>query len=333
MNGAEKTKMRTIILVIIITIFCINIFAQNEDISNINDVKYNIKLIKFYMEKNEYNNALEYIDKTLEETIDNDSLYFYKGLIYKEFEDWQQASESFVQAILYTSEEQIIVERLAIFEDAIINVSPLTAFDIVSMAVSEAQNTQKHIGFLNILARLYENNQLYGEANDVYRTILSETEESESWNLKIKIATNKIFQKEYKEALNILEPLIAIDDSLYNERLLFLDYIANISLELYEDAKTSLLRHYLDFPENPNRKDILSGLADVFEHQEQFLMSWFMLNELFKISDEVQRFKLTKEVDRIKQKICESNTIEDQFKHFKPVLEIEEQSIPPENND
>ncbi len=325
--------MRTIILVIIITIICINLFAHNEDVSNINDVKYNINLIKFYIEKNEYDNALEYIDKTLEETINNDSLYFFKGFIYQEYEDWRQASESFVQAILHTSEEQIIDERLVIFEDAIIHVSPLTAFDIVSAAVSEAQNAQKHIGFLNILARLYENNQLYGEANDVYRTILSETEEPESWNLKIKIATNKIFQKEYKEALNIIEPLIAICDSLYIERLLFLDYIANISLEHYEDAKISLLMLYLDFPQNPNRKDILSGLADVFEHLEQFLMSWYMLNELFKISDEVQRFKLTKDVDRIKQKIYESNTIEDQFKYFKTILEIEEQDILPENND
>ena len=328
-----KTKMRTIILVIIITIFWINLFAQNEDVSNINDVKYNIKLIKFYIEKNEYGNALEYIDKTLEETIDNDSLYFFKGFIYQEYGDWQQASESFVQAILHTSKEQIIDERLAIFEDAIIHVSPLTAFDIVSAAVSETQNTQKHIGFLNILARLYENNQLYGEANDVYRTLLQETEEFESWNLNIKIATNKIFQKEYEEALNVLEPLIAIDDSLYNERLLFLDYIANISLEHYEDAKISLLRLYLDFPQNPNRKNILSGLADVFEQQEQFLMSWYMLNELFKISDEVQKFKLKIDIDRIKQKICGSNTIEDQFKYFKPVLEIEEQNIPPENID
>ena len=329
----KETKMRTILLALIATFFCINLFAQNENISNINDVKYNIKLIKFYIEKNEYDNALEYIDKTLEESIDKDSLFYFKGLIYQEYEDWQQASEFYAQAILHTSEEQIIDERLAIFENAIFQVSPLTAFDIVSTSVSEAINPQKHIGFLYILAKLYENNQLYGEANDVYRTILQETKDSESWNLKIKITTNKIFQKEYEEALDILEPLITIDDSLYNEKLLFLNYIANISIERYEDAKTSLLRLYLNFPENHNRKDIIAGLADVFEHQEQYLMSWFMLNELFKISDEVQRFKLTNDINRIKKNICETNTIEDQFKYFRPMLEIEKQNIPPENND
>jgi Tfp pilus assembly protein PilF len=329
----KGTKMRVAILVLMVTIFFTNLFTQNENLSNINDEKYNIKLIKFYIEKNEYEKALEYIDKTLEEVTGKDSLFFFKGYIYIEYEDWKQASESFAKAILHTSDEKLINEWLAIFEKAIIKVSPLTAFDFVSTAVSEAKNTQKHIGFLNILARLYENNQLYGEANDVYRTILLEIEESERWDLKIKIATNKIFQKEYDEALNILEPLIVIDDSLYNEKLLFLDYIANISLENYDKAKTSLIRLYLDFPDHTNRKEILTGLSEIFVHQEQSLMSWYILNELFKISDEVQRFKLKIDIDRIKQKICESNAIEDQFKYFKPVFEIEKQNILPEINE
>ena len=325
--------MRVIIFVLMITIFCINLYTQNEDISNINDVKYNINLIKFYIDKNEYDYALEYIDKTLEEIVDNDSLYFLKGFIYREYEDWYQASEYFAKAILYTSKEQIIDNRLADFEKVIIKVSPLSAFDIVSDAVSKAQNTQKHVGFLNILARLYESNQLYGEANDVYRTILLESEESISYNLQIRIATNNIFQKDYEEALNILEPLIILDDSLYIEKLLFLDYIANISLEQYQNAQVSLVRLYLEFPQHTYRREILSGLADIFEHQEHFLMSWYMLNELYIMIDEVQKFKLKIEIDRIKQKICESNTIEDQFKYFKPVFETEEKNILHEYNE
>lgn len=323
--------MRVIILVLMVTVFCINLYAQNEkNVSNINDFKYNLKLIKFYIEKYEYENALEYIDKTLEEAIEKDSLYYYKAFIYEELEDWLQASEFFAKSILHASEEQFINERLADFEIAIIHVSPLSAFDIVSAAVSKAQNAQKHVGFLNILARLYESNQLYGEANDVYRTILLETEESENNNLQIKIATNNIFKKDYKEALNILEPLIILDDSLYIEKLLFLDYIANISLEYYEDAKKSLIRLYLDFPEHKNRDEILAGLADIFKHQEQYLMSWYMLSELFIISDEAQKFKLQEDIKRIKQKICESTTIEHQFRYFKPIFELKEQSEKPD---
>ncbi|MEA2096627.1 MAG: hypothetical protein U9P73_08055, partial [Candidatus Cloacimonadota bacterium] len=254
-----------------------------------------------------------------------DSLYYFKGFIYKEKEDWLQASEFFAKAILHASEEQFIDERLADFEIAIVQVSPLSAFDIVSAAVSKAQNAQKHVGFLNILARLYESNQLYGEANDVYRTILLETEESENNNLQIKIATNNIFKKDYEEALNTLEPLIILNDSLYIEKLLFLDYIAKISLEHYEDAKRSLIRLYLDFPEHTNRNEIIAGLADIFKHQEQYLMSWYMLSELFIISDEAQKFKLQEDIKRIKQKICESTTIENQFRYFKPIFELKEQ--------
>ncbi|MDA3814462.1 MAG: hypothetical protein PF570_09465, partial [Candidatus Cloacimonetes bacterium] len=212
--------MKTKILILTALIFCINLNAQSSNLSNITDVKYNIKLIKFYIEKDEYDNALEYINKTLEEIVDNDSLYYLKGFIYQEYEDWLQASEQYINAILYTSDEQIIDERLAVFKKVIIQVSPLSAFDIVSYAVSKAQTMQKHNGFLTILAQLYESNQLYGEANDVYRTILLESDESENCNLQIKIATNSIFQKEYEEALNILNPLIVKNDSLYIEKLL-----------------------------------------------------------------------------------------------------------------
>ncbi|MEA2096307.1 MAG: hypothetical protein U9P73_06415, partial [Candidatus Cloacimonadota bacterium] len=105
--------MRVIILILIVTCFCINIYAQNEDVSNITDIKYNIKLIKFYIDKSEFDNALEYIDKTLEEATKKDSLYYFKGFIYKEKEDWLQASEFFAKAILHASEEQFIDERLA----------------------------------------------------------------------------------------------------------------------------------------------------------------------------------------------------------------------------
>ncbi len=325
--------MKAKILILLVIVFCIDLYAQNNSVSNINDVKYNIKLIIFYIEKNEYETALEYIDKTLEEAIKKDSLFYLKGFIYKENEDLLQASEFFAKAILYTSEKSLINDWLAYFEEVIIQVSPLSAFDIVSAAVSKAQNTQKHVGFLNILARLYESNQLYGEANDVYRTILQENDESERYNLQIKIATNKIFQKEYEKALNILEPLIALDDSLYIEKLLFLDYIANISLEHYEDAKSSLLRLYLDFPQHPNREEILAGLVDTFLHQEQYLMSWYMLNELFKISDEVQRLKLQKDLKFIKQKVSDNSTLEDQFKYFKPIFEIEEHGLLPDNKE
>ena len=60
-------------------------------------------------------------------------------------------------------------------------------------------------------------------------------------------------------------------------------------------------------------------------------MSWYMLNELFKISDEARRFKIQNDIERIKEMICESNTIEDQFRYFIPILEFEEQGLSPDD--
>jgi len=325
--------MRIIILILIAIVFCFNANAQNVAISNINDLSYNLELIKFYIEKEEFENALEYIDRSLEETIEKDSLYFYKGNILQIQEEWLTSSEAYAQAIIYTFNEQIVDDRFNLFETVIVNVSPLLAFDVISSAVSEAQTTQKQVGFLKILAQLYEINQLYGEANDVYGTIMQDVETTGIPYFQIKIATNEIFLKEYNKALNTLEPLIAMNDSLNIPNLLFLNYIANISLENYEAAKKSLLRLYLDYPQNLNKVEILSGLVDVFEQQEQYIMSLYLLNELLMISGEAQKFNFQKDIKRIKQKIYENEIIEDQFKYFEPVFESEEKDLTPEKEE
>lgn len=311
-----------IIFAVLISIV-MNIHAQNEDRFNINDIKYNINLIKFYIDRAEFDTALEYIDKTLEEAVHKDLLYYYKGFIYKQKENWQQSSKFFAKSILDTADEVLVSKRLAEFKLTIVQVSPLSAFDLVSYAVSEAQTSQKQIGFLHILATLYESNQLYSEANDVYQTILQEIDDTNESELKLKIAANKIFQKEFQSALNILEPLIEQNDSLLIENLLFLNYIANISTDNYEDAKKSLIKLYLDFPNNANREEIIAGLSEIYEIQGQYLMSWYMLNELFKTSSKARKYKISNDIERIKRMICDKLTTKDLFKYLKPIFEIE----------
>jgi len=304
-----------------------NLSAQNVELSNVNDIKYNIDLIKFYIDRSEFDTALEYIDKTINETIVKDSLLYYKGFIYKQKEDWRKASKYFAESILSTNNTEIVTSRLEEFEDVIKRVTPLSAFDLISYSVTESESSQKQVGFLKILAELYEENQLYSEANDVYNTILNEVDDSKTSQLKMKIAANRIFQKEYESALTILEPLLEENDSLLIENVLFLDYIANISIDNIEAAKSSLIRLYLDFPDSSNRGEILLGLSEIFELQERYLMSWYMLNELFKISDNARRYKLLKDIERIKSKICENVITEDPFKNLRPVFENDSKEL------
>ncbi|MCF7858055.1 MAG: hypothetical protein K9N07_01840 [Candidatus Cloacimonetes bacterium] len=310
-------------LIILIMFFSLALYSQNNKSSSINDVRYNINLIKFYYEKGEFENALEFIDQTLEESINQDTLYYFKAIIYEDKEDWLKASEFYAKSILASNNTEFISDHLKDFENVIERVSPLLAFDIISTAVTTEIKKQKRIGFLNILARLYEENQLYDEANDVYSTILPELTGDQKIELKLKIITNSIFQKEYQQALDIIGPLIELDDSLYKERLLFLDYIANISLENYEKAKDSLLELYMYYPDNPNRSEILLGLVDIFRIEKQYIMCWFILDELNDISNDVQKFKLQNELDQIRNLIYENPKLTNQFKYLKPVFDID----------
>lgn len=319
-----------IIIVFTFIVLIVNLSAQNAELSTVNDIQYNIDLIRFYIDRNEYDTALEYIDKTIDEAAKKDSLFYYKGYIYKQKEDWRQAAKFLAESIICTKEEEIVTSRMLEFEEIIQEVSPLSAFDLVSYSVTESETSQKQIGFLNILAELYESNQLYSEANDVYNTILNEIDDSNASEYKLKIAANRIFQKDFEVALTILKPLVEECDSLIIENVHFLSYVANISMKNVEEAKSSLLFLYLNYPENPNREEILMGLAEIFELQESYMMSWFMLNELFKISNNARKYKLLNDIERIKHKICVEDFHEDPFKNFQPVFEIETVE-PPEN--
>ena len=172
-----------------------------------------------------------------------------------------------------------------------------------------------------IIAEIYEKNQLFGEANDVYRTILRETAYEDSITLELKIATNHIFLKEYNESLQILKPIIALQDYVINENALFYHYIANYSLQQFKAAKTSILTLYLHYPEHSNRHEIIKGLAELYEIEHQYLRSWYLLNELYYLSNDAQKFNINRDISRIKKMLVQDTLSIDQFKDFKPVFE------------
>ena len=137
----------------------------------------------------------------------------------------------------------------------------------------------------------------------------------------MKIATNHIFLKEYNESLQILEPIIALQDSVINENALFYSYIANYSLQQFKAAKSSLLTLYLHYLEHPNRHEIMKGLAELYEIEHQYLLSWYLLNELYYLSNDAQKFNIHRDISRIKKMLVQDTLSIDQFKDFKPVFE------------
>ena len=321
--------MKKIWIVFLFLFLSLNLFSQisrAKEQNNPVDIKYRFELIKFYMDHNEYDLAISYIDSTLEESIKMDSLYYMKGIACKAIKDWDKASDSFAEALIRSDDSQLILLAEKEFKHALKTLSPVHAIEKISYYISRIEDQHKLTIFLFIIADIYEKNQLFEEANDVYRTILQETEYEDSITLELKIATNHIFLKEYNESLQILEPIIALQDSVVNENALFYHYIANYSLQQFEAAKRSLLTLYLHYPEHSNRYEIMKGLAELYEMEHQYLLSWYLLNELYYLSNDAQRFNIHRDIGRIKEMLVQDTLSMDQFKDFKPVFEeIEEE--------
>jgi hypothetical protein len=316
--------MKKVWIVFLFLFLCLNLFSQtsrSEDQNDPDDIKYRFELIKFYLDHNEYDLVISYIDSTLEEAINKDTLYYMKGLACKGMKDWDKASDSFAETFIRSNDPQLNIMAEKEFKNAITTLSPVHAIEKISYYISRIEDQHKLTIFLFIIAEIYEKNQLFGEANDVYRTILQETEYTDSISLELKIATNHIFLKEYNESLQILEPIIAQQDSVVNENALFYHYIANYSLQQFEAAKSSLLTLYLHYPEHPNRHEIIKGLAELYEIEHQYLLSWYLLNELYNLSNDAQRFNIHRDIGRIKKMLVQDTLSIDQFKDFKPVFE------------
>jgi tetratricopeptide (TPR) repeat protein len=283
------------------------------------NVDYFYELIKFYLNEGEYDLALTYLDSTM--TNPTDSLYFFKGEALKGKKNWETAAENYAQSIVNYRHQGILDASEKELKNVLLNIPAMESISLLSNYMNGVYRDEVLTSFLFILAEIYEENQLYEEANDVYQTILIDTNYREKVPVKLRIATNQIFLKNFQDAIITLKPVISLNDSIYNEDALFFSYVANFSLENFQEAKNALLRLYQEYPDHSKKIEILTGLAELFEKENQHVMSWFFYQELKKLSSDAQKFIVQKEIDKIKQRIGNEQIITDQFKYLKPEFE------------
>ncbi len=286
-----------------------------------NSVDYYYELIKFYILEEEFDLALTYLDSISSNM--TDSLYYFRGLSYKGKEDWDNAAINFGASIKCYRHEEIMDAATNQLKATLKNLSPMLAIEKLSSFINDLNQGELLAHFLFIMAWVYEENQLFEEANDVYQTIIRETNYEDKIDTKLRIATNYIFLKEFANAKTVLKPVIALNDSIYNQDAIFYNYIANFSLKDFTSARIDLLRLYQEYPDHPNKTEILQGLAEVFEKEQQYLLSWYMLTELMQISSEVQKYVIQQEIERLKDLIGSEEIKVDQFEYFKLKLEEE----------
>jgi len=312
---SEKIKFKIFIL-IIITFFS-TLFAEDPAVET-RPINYDAQLIKFYLQKNEFETVVNYIENLRKDNYITDSLNYFQALSYKGLKNWDGTINIFSDLIMRSLDNDLIEQIIPDFKLCINNIDTSARIEKISDILNDLHNEHLRSDLLFILAHIYEDAHFFEEANDVYKTILGETNIKEQFNVDLKIAANHLLLKQYKEALIILDPIISLQDSVLNSDALFYSYIANFSLNNIEIAKLHLTSLYKDYPEHPRRGEILESLAEIFFLEDQFIMSWYLLNELKKISNDSQNFLLDIKIERIKEMINSDELLQDQFQFFIP---------------
>ncbi len=308
------------ILFFLVMIFCTGIFAETPSQLPVN-VSYDYELIKFYILKQEYDLALSRIIEIQNKKTDTDSLHYFKGLAYKGKSKWELATDEFANILIYSSDRNLIKTVINEFAGTLNKMDAFITIEKISQTLEEVNTPSTRIRLLLMIAEIYEDNQLYSEANDVYRTVINENIDSTAdIELKLKIIANDLFLKNFEQALNGLNPVLALNDSIYNQTALFFNYIAHHSLNNFYQAKTSLLILYNVYPNHIKRREIIKGLASLYKEEKKYLLSWYLYTELIKISDEKQLHAIQFDIKELKQLIVTDSDYINPFENIIPVF-------------
>jgi hypothetical protein len=311
----ENNLIKSIVLLLLF--WAVILQTQTLEISEQRD-NYDLQLIRFYLEKNEYETVVNYIEYLEQENYVSDSLKYYQALSYKGLRNWEKTSELFSLLIIHSPNEALKDLSLSQLEDCLSRLEIINRIEIISEIINELKDDDYRINLLFLLAEIYEEAHLFEEANDVYNTILSETEAQEKFQLDLKIAANYIFLKDYNSALTILDPIISLQDSLLNENALFLCYIANYTLNRVDTARNCLIQLYLHYPHHKNRNEIINSLAEILFQEKHYLISWYLYHDLRRISNPSQAYNIDLQIRKIKKLISTESELPDQFKYLSP---------------
>ena len=280
---------------------------------------YEHELVKFYLNRNEYDLAISVVDSLNFEPAYPDSLQYFKALAYIGKKQWTPASDILAKLITETPNHSLRVLALKQYNKAIKNIEPTVAIEKISSIISQTESDSLNHDLLFFISEIYEQNNLYEEANDIYRSLLKDTLYTNSPKVISKIAINEIFLKDYNEADSYLDRILAQPDSLYRKDALFFSYIANYSLKNYDKSKKMLIELYQKYPEHEEKKQILRSLAQIYEIQEQYLLSWYFWKRLQLISLPQKQVQIRKKIANLRTKIGNSNELPDQFKNLQPI--------------
>lgn len=277
---------------------------------------YNHQLIKFYLDKGEYDLALNHLEMIEKESLLSDSLLFFRGIALQGIAEWQPAIDIFSDLLINTRNVKLHQASFANIKSLLPRLIPLDQIETLNEIIDNLGNHHLRDDFLLTLAEIYEKNLLYDEANDIYNTVIQESGYEDQSALQLKKSANYILLKDYSRAVNLLNTIIAGKNKQLIQDALYLNYLANFSLNRYPAARRSLIRLYAEFPADNRKTEILSGLAEMAELEGQYLLSWFFLNELKDNSQDNAGYQIQNRISHILETLSREVIKEDQFRYF-----------------
>jgi len=290
-------KISNVIVLGILMSLCWLFAAQEQENSTLN---YPVELMKHYITSEEYDLALETADKYLAENVNADSLIWLSAFIHKDRHEYLLAAEEYAKVIEMSEDSLLVANSADILIKLVSHLESRSAIDILVKAVKEIDDDINYQKLIMKLATLYENNYLYSEANDIYSILLESDLDINARNLYIKIATNKVFEKKYHEAVIYADKADTAIDSVLSAEALFIEFLSFQALGNNEQAMPPLIKLYINFPEFAKLFEINLNLANLLLEADEKLAAWYVLEKYYPLANKLEKELIS---DKIKEVI------------------------------
>lgn len=315
-----------------LTVHVIEVDTLGNDIGDMEfDRDYHKELVQFYIDRQEYELALGVIDSALTRNVTNDSLFLYKAISYEGLKDWDRAANSYSELYLKTDSDSLKFLAKNGFIYNVKQLNPIVSIEKISTMLDSVSDSPQYPEFLMTIAEVYEENQLYEEANDIYKTVLGDTTKVDTTgvgtphidttDILFKLAVNDIYLKNYEDVVFTMEPFILEADSVRLPEALFFSYISHYSLGNYPAARKHLLRLYLNYPTYGNRFEQVMGLAELFEKEKRYIFGWYLLENFMTSASEAEKYQLDKRIKMIRERMGSEEDLPNQFKLLQSIPE------------
>ncbi|PID29006.1 MAG: hypothetical protein CSB55_02760 [Candidatus Cloacimonadota bacterium] len=292
--------------------------------------KTGLDLIKYYIGKNDTENAEKLIDilaRGKSET--DDTLSFWRGKIQTLRGNEEQAVALYGKVISSSRDSVMVKDALNALRLLLEDKSPRQYSRVISSVIDSMSYRRSYNDILLTLADLYETSELYGQANEVYFNMLADSSFSDSTAIMNKIGVNLMYRGKFEEADTLLNRFVI--ERGKNPETMLLIAAADMGKNKISRAVNVLLDIYFSFPEYSKREEVILILADNLYGNGQFLPALYFYRKLNFENDPQTDFivktkisELTKIVDRESELFKFPLSFENSLKTMAEILEKNE---------